>query len=63
MAVPLNLLYVARLPRPAGDFCSRPFRSALILFAFRLWAFGHWPQGYVLFQHAPPVVAAGEPLD
>ena len=24
---------------------------------------GHWPLGYVLVQHAPPVVAAGEPLD
>jgi hypothetical protein len=58
MAVPLGLNYTARRPRPAGDFCPRPFRSAQILFALR-----HWPLGYVLVQHAPPVVAAGEPLN
>src|SRR5690606_20009725 len=37
---------------------SAPVPLLPILFAFR-----HWPRAYVLVQHAPPVVAAGEPLD
>ena len=34
-----SLISNATSGRPSGDFCPRPFRSALILFAFWLWAF------------------------
>ena len=50
---------MAQLPRPAGDFCPRPFRSAFDT----LCLLGIGLSGYVLVQHAPPVMAAGEPLD
>ena len=50
---------------PVRRFLSAPVPLRPILFALSgaVSPRGHWPRAYVLVQHAPPVVAAGEPLD
>jgi hypothetical protein len=68
-----KLKYVARLPRPAGDFCPRPFRCAgPAVTALRLSTLRRLGDGSshrlagpacVLLQHAGTVVSRGEPLD
>jgi hypothetical protein len=75
LAEPSETKYVARLLRPAGDFCPRPFRCAgpavTMLQPLRarrhrgewLFTIAFAGPACVLLQHAGTVVSRGEPLD